>query len=170
MNTPPNFDRAASRYRNALRRLEKGVVVQKSRIMDAASTAPKHLSGAYEFTDLSSTNDLDLDYYTYDLGRVQDVGRQMLKTFDNPTELVEATDRFNALIPNLRKARNPLTHISDDPRLDKMAWFSNIVNLNPDGSVEYLIDPDGVHQDAALEYIKALNDFLQPWISPSPQP
>lgn len=78
------------------------------------------------------------------------------KTFDYPAEIVSALASFDQAIPRLRSVRNPLTHPSDDDRLDGVAWFDSVVRLLPNGSVEYLVDPRYEHHDAALELTRAL--------------
>lgn len=75
--------------------------------------------------------------------------------------MVDALALFDQAVPHLRSIRNPLTHPSDDNRLDGVAWFDSVVRLLPNGSVEYLVDPRHEHHDAALELIRALGTYLQ---------
>jgi hypothetical protein len=44
--------------------------------------------------------------------------RTISKTVDQPDEIVDALAKFDQAVPNLRGIRNPLTHPSDDSRLD----------------------------------------------------
>jgi hypothetical protein len=117
--------------------------------------------------NLTDTPDNDLDYYAYELGRLQDAAREMAKVFTNPKEVRESLDAFNAALPNLRAARNPLTHPSDDARLDNVAWFSALVRLHGNGSVEYLFDPRYGDHDAALALADALTAYLRAAIQAS---
>lgn len=103
----------------------------------------------------------DLDYYAYELGRLQDAAREMLKVFDNPQSVISALTAFEVAVPGLRSARNPLTHASDDARLDDVGWFSALVRLRPDGDVEYLVDPRYGHHDAAETLAEELLRFLR---------
>jgi hypothetical protein len=111
-----------------VKRIRAGLELQRSRILDRAATAPRVLEDSpYEVINLTDTPDNDLDYYAYELGRLQDAAREMAKVFTNPKEVTEALDAFNAALPNLRAARNPLTHPRDNARLDNVAWFSALV-------------------------------------------
>lgn len=165
MPTQEELERKASRFQTALRRIDRGLRTQQSRIVGAAAAAPTRLAGEYPFKDLTGSNDLDLDYYAFDLGRLQDVARAMHTTFHS-NAMAEALAAFDASIPHLRKVRNPLTHVDGRERLDHVAWLSSLVQLNGDGSVEYLVDPRGAHHDAALSLIEQLIEALKPWIQP----
>lgn len=85
----------------------------------------------------------------------------MIKSLDSPPELVDALDVFDRALPKLRQARNPLTHPSDDARLDNAAWFSAFVKLHPNGHVEYLFDPRYQDHDAALALADTLIAYLR---------
>jgi hypothetical protein len=146
-------DLARSRFLAAVKRIRAGLGLQRSRILDRAAIAPRVLEGSpYEVINLTDTPDNDLDYYAYELGRLQDAAREMAKVFTNPKEVTEALATFDAALPNLRAARNPLTHPSDDARLDNVAWFSALVRLRGNGSVEYLFDPRYGDHDAASRW------------------
>jgi hypothetical protein len=71
-------------------------------------------------------------------------------------EIVDALAKFDQAVPNLHGIRNPLTHPSDDTRLDGVAWFDSVVKLLPNEAVEYLVDPRHQHHDAALELSRAM--------------
>lgn len=161
-----DWDKASSRYIAAVRRILAGLRLERERIMESATRAPRLLAGtAYEMVDLTNTPGNDLDYYVYELGRLQDAAREIIKDFDAPAEIVAALTEFEAAIPNLRAARNPLTHPSDDARLDDVGWFSALVRLLPDGRVEYLVDPRYRHHDAAETLSQALLVFLRRGLS-----
>jgi hypothetical protein len=55
-----------------------------------------------------SDDDNDLDYYVYELGRLQAVGRSVVKAFGAPAELVAAREEFEQAIPHLKGIRDPL--------------------------------------------------------------
>ena len=130
--------------------------------MDRTAQAPKLFGGTgHEVTDLTGGTGNDLDYYVYELARLQDLTRAINDTFNHPAEIVDALASFNQAVPHLRSIRNPLTHPSDDNRLDGVAWFHSVVRFLPNGSVEYLVDPRHKHHDAALELIRALGTYLQ---------
>jgi len=130
--------------------------------MEGAGNAPRLLEGTeFEVTNLTGVPGNDLDYYTYELGRLQDTAREVLKAFDDPLEIVTALAAYEAAIPNLRAARNPITHPSDDARLDDVGWFSALVRFLPDGKVEYLVDPRYAHNVAALTLADGLLAFLR---------
>jgi hypothetical protein len=78
-----------------------------------------------------------------------------------PADVVVGLATFDAAVPALRKIRNPLTHPSDDARLDAVAWFDAVVKLHPDGAVEYLVDPRYEHHDAAVELSRVIREFLE---------
>jgi len=94
----------------------------------------------------------DLDYYIYELARLQDMGKSIIKVFGQPQELVDAQAEFDVGIPNLRAIRNPLTHPNDNDELDEVAWFSSAVKLKPGGSVEELVDPRYEQHEVATAY------------------
>lgn len=103
----------------------------------------------------------DIDYYVYELARLQDLAREVVRTFGDPPRVVEALAAFEAAIPALRKIRNPLTHPSDDKRLDEVACFDAVVKLQPGGEVEYLVDPRYEQHDAALDFSRVLAQYLE---------
>ena len=76
-------------------------------------------------------------------------------------DIVDALAAFEEAIPALREIRNPLTHPSDDKRLDNVAWFDAVVRLLPHGAVEYLVDPRHGHHDAAVGLSAALWSYLE---------
>ncbi len=103
----------------------------------------------YEAVDLTDVPTNDLDYYAYELGRLQDVAREMVKTFGSPTEVVTALAAFNEAVPRLRAIRNPLTHADDTARLDTVGRMQALIRYEPNGAVVYLVDPRYEQHDAA---------------------
>jgi hypothetical protein len=162
-------DKARSRLINAVRRIIDGTRLERDRIHQTQETAPRLLEGTeYEVVNLSGVASNDLDYYAYELARLQDAARTTIEVFDSPPVVVDALKAFEAAIPSLRRVRNPLTHPSDDTRLDNFAWFSSVVNLGPAGQVEYLIDPR-THQAGVEQLGQILLDFLRQGIRDSGQ-
>lgn len=157
-----DLDKARSRLIEAVRRSLAGARLQRDRIRNIAANAPKLLEGTeYEVVNLTGQPDNDLDYYAYELARLQDTARTTLAVFGQPQEIVDALATFDADVPNLRKARNPLTHPSNDARLDDVGWLSALVRYRSDGGVEYLVDPRYQHHTAAEELAEALLTFLR---------
>lgn len=155
-------EQARSRFVVARRRIVHGLETQRARIMGRTAQAPKLFGGTgHEVTDLTGGVGNDLDYYVYELARLRELTLVINKTFDHPAEIVDALASFDQAVPHLRSIRNPLTHPSDDNRLDGVAWFDSVVRLLPNGSVEYLVDPRYEHHDAALELSRALGTYLQ---------
>jgi hypothetical protein len=152
--------KAYARFIAAHRRIVLGLELQQRRILSRTASAPKLPAGAYDVTDLCGDPGNDIDYYVYDLARLQDLGRSICSAFDDPAEVVDGLAAFERAIPALRRIRNPLTHPSDDARLDGVAWFDSVVELRADGSVEYLVDPRYGHHDAALEFGRVLFRFI----------
>lgn len=157
-----DLDKSASRFINALRRTSAGLEQQRQRVLDRAASAPRLLPDS-QFPVIDLTGDLgnDLDYYIYELARLQDIGKSIIKVFGQPRELVDAQAEFEAGIPNLRMIRNPLTHPNDNDDLDDVAWFSSAVKLKPDGSVEELVDPRYEQHEVATGYHLALAAYLR---------
>jgi anion-transporting ArsA/GET3 family ATPase len=157
-----DLDKSASRFLNALRRTAAGLEQQRQRILDRAATAPRLLPDSqFPVIDLTGDPENDLDYYIYELARLQDIGKSMIKIFGQPQELLDAQAKFDVGIPNLRVIRNPLTHPNDNDELDEVAWFSSAVKLKPDGSVEELIDPRYEQHEVATAYWLALTQYLR---------
>lgn len=157
-----DLDRARSRFIQAVKRFIVGARLEKERLHRMAASAPRVLEGSEpEVVNLTGLPDNDLDYYIYELGRLQDAAREIIKVFDSPPEVVDVLAMFDAAIPHLRAARNPLTHASDDPRLDDVGWFSALVRFRSNGSVEYLVDPRYQHHDAAEGLATALLSYLR---------
>lgn len=155
-------DLARSRFIGALRRIRAGLELQRSRIVGNVDAAPRMFEGTpYEVTDLSGVPTNDLDYYVFELGRLREAGRAIIKAFGKPAEIVEAAEEFKQAIPRMWETRNPLTHPSDDSRLDDVAWFSGLVELKAGGSVEYLVDPRYSHHNAALKFADAMLVYLR---------
>lgn len=158
-----DLDKAASRFLNALRRTGAGLEKQRERILDRAANSPRLVAdGPYEVINLTGDNDgNDLDYYIYELARLQDLGKSIIKVFNQPEALVDARAAFEAGIPNLRVIRDPLTHPNDNDELDEVAFFSSVVKLKPDGSVLQLADPRYQQHDEAMAYHSALMSYLR---------
>ncbi len=136
--------------------------MERDRIQHQAGTAPRLLEGTeHEVVNLTGLPGNDLDYYIYELGRLRDEAREIIKVFDSPAEVIDALAVFDAEVPKLREARNPLTHASDDSRLDDVAWFSALVRLGPSGAVEYLVDPRHEHHDAAENLAASMLAYLR---------
>lgn len=155
-------DRARSRFIAAVKRFIQGARLERDRIVEGAASAPRLLEGTpQEAIDLTSVPENDLDYYAYELVRLQDAAREIIRVFDKPAVIVEALAKFDASVPHVRKARNPLTHASDDARLDDVVWFSALTRLHPNGTVEYLVDPRYSHHDAAEALAEAMLSFLR---------
>ncbi len=153
--------RARSRYRRAIERTREGLIRQRQRQQERYDAAPRLIpDNPIPIVDMRGDHGLDLDYYIYELGRLQDIAREMLRSFDGPAEVVTALEAFDAGIPNLRRIRNPLTHVDDTARLDDVAWFSSVVLLSDFGRSEDLVDPRYGHHDAAMALADALENFL----------
>lgn len=157
-----DLDKSASRFLNALRRTSAGLEQQRQRILDHAAEAPRLLPDS-QFPVINLTGDPgnDLDCYIYELARLQDMGKSIIKVFGQPQELVDAQAEFDVGIPNLRVIRNPLTHPNDNDELDEVAWFSSAVKLKPDNSVEELVDPRYGQHEVATAYHLALAKYLR---------
>lgn len=161
----PSSDRsiAKRRFHFMTTRIVAGLELQRQRILDRYDRAPRLLPGsALEVVDLTADGDRgnDLDYYVFELARLQDTAREMLKAFDKPQQIFDALQTFNDDIPNLRRIRNPLTHTDDTDRLDNVTWFSSIVELEGSGRVKDLVDPRYGHHDAALALARAIESYL----------
>ncbi|WP_051030103.1 hypothetical protein [Nocardia takedensis] len=164
-----DIDRARSRFLTAIRRIRAGLDLQRSRILGHAAIAHRLLEGTpEEVVDLTGAPDNDLDYYAYELVRLREAAREMSKVFAKPRVVEDALAMFDESLPKLRSVRNPLTHPSDDARLDGVAWFSALVELRSDGSVEYLVDPRYQHHDAGLALADTLISYLREGIRSTP--
>lgn len=157
-----DVDKARTRLIRATTRAIAGARLERSRIQEIADRAPRLLEGeVHEVINLTGQPDNDLDYYAYELARLQDVARTTIKVFGSPQEVVDALAEFDAAVPNLRMARNPLTHPSDDDRLDDVGWMSALVRFGNGGAVEYLVDPRYDHHDAAERLAQSLLGYLR---------
>lgn len=153
---------AQTRFIAGARRIVAGIERQRERIEQRRAEAPRLLEGTpHEAVVFSADGDNDLDYYVYELARLRDLTCEAIKAFGKPQELVDARAAFDAVVPRLREIRNPLTHTSDDARLDDVAWFDAHIRLKPDGSVEYLVDSRYQHHDAALVLGDAVLAYLR---------
>jgi len=157
-----DLDKAASRFLSALRRITSGLETQQRRVLDREANAPRRLPGYHiEVIDLTGDTGNDLDYYIYELGRLEAVGRSVIKVYDMPQELVDAQAVFNERIPKLKEIRDPLTHPNDNDELDDVGWFSSVGRLGDDGRFESFVDPRYDQHDAALAYSAALRQYLR---------
>ena len=157
-----DYDKAASRFLNALRRIQHGLVTQQQRVLDRAARAPRLLPDSpIEVVDLTGAPGNARAYYIYELARLSEAGKSIVKVFGRPPELLAAQNVFENGIPKLRDIRNPLTHPNDNDELDEVVWFSSVVNIKPDGRVEELVDPRYQHHDYAMAYVDALPSFLR---------
>jgi len=154
----------ASRFlKRALAHLGRlGLEQQRQRILDRAANAPRLFPDSqFPVIDLTSDPGNDLDYYIYELDRLQDIGKAINKVFGQPQDLFDAQARFEAGIPNLRVIRNPLTHPNDNDALDEVAWFEAAVKLKPGGGFEALVDPGYELHEVAIAYHLALATYLR---------
>lgn len=86
-----DLDKSASRFINALRRNTAGLETQRKRIVDRAANAPRLLEGTpYEVINLTGDVGSDLDYYIYELARLQDTGKSVINVFGQPQVVVDA--------------------------------------------------------------------------------
>jgi hypothetical protein len=167
-----DLDKTASRFLNALRRTGAGLECQRQRIVQRAANAPRLLPGGpVEVIDLTGDTGSDLDYYIFELARLQDIGKALATVFGRvlgPQQgLLEAQAVFEAAIPRLREIRNPLTHPNDDEKLDQVGWFSSVVSTAPDGRVSDLVDPRYGHHEAAMAYHATLTSYLRAHVTAS---
>lgn len=150
-------ERARANFLAGLERIEAGLALQRGRIVGWSAAAPEVIPGV---TDLRGAPSQDLDYYIYELARLQDLARKVADVLDEPTIVVDSLAEFDRRIPGLRRIRNPLTHIDGWDRLVGVLWFDSVVEAGPDGSVSYLVDPRYGHHDAALLLVEQLRGFL----------
>ncbi len=167
-----DLDKAASRFLTALRRTGAGLETQRQRILDRAANAPRLLpDGPIEVINRTGDTGNDLDYYVFELARLQDIGTSLAKVFGRALrpqqDLIDAKDAFEASIPRLRELRNPLTHPNDDAKLDNVGWFNSVISLEPDGRASDLVDPRYEHYVAAMAYHTRLTAFLREWLAAS---
>lgn len=155
-------DKARSRFIMMVKRFQAGIRQQRERVLKATDEAPRLLAGTpQEVVDLTSVKENDLDYYVYELCRLRDAAREMLKVFDSPPEIAAALQAFDDAIPELRKVRNPLTHASDDARLDDVGSFTAVMRFQMDGRAIPLIDPRYQHHEAAETLADTLLTYLR---------
>ena len=83
------------------------------------------------------------------------------KSFGFPEEVDEALKTFDACVPNLVRIRDARTHTADTNQLDRIGTFSAAVELHPDGSVTYLVDPRHRHHEAALALLDVVQNYLR---------
>ncbi len=169
-----DLDKTASRFLNALRRTGAGLETQRQRILDRAANARRLLpNGPIKVIDLTGDTGNDLDYYIFELARLQDIGKAITTVFGRvlgPQQgLLDAQAAFEAAIPKLRDIRNPLTHPNDDEKLDRIGWFSSVVSTDADGRVRDLVDPRYGHHDAAMAYHAVLVSYLRAHVAASIQ-
>ncbi|MFD4640763.1 hypothetical protein ACFWN2_25840 [Lentzea sp. NPDC058436] len=157
-----DYDRAASRFLEALRRIGAGIVRQRERILDRADNAPRLLPGSpHEVIDLTGDEGNDLDYYIFELARLNEVGKSVIRVFGRPQELLDAQRAFEDVLPSLREIRNSLIHPNDNEKLDNVAFFSSVLELLPGGEVRQLVDPRYGQHNAAMEYHAVLTAYLR---------
>lgn len=156
-----DYEKAAQRFLFAARRTTKGLKLQKERIEWEADNAPEILPGSkIKVRVLDSDKSTDIDYYVYELARLEDIGKSVIRVFGKPPKLVDAQATFDRAIPLLRKARNPLTHPNDNDEMEGFMWFSSLVMDDGYGNTQALVDPRYGQHDAAMAYSKVLTDFL----------
>lgn len=74
-------DRARSWFINAVNRFIEGARLERDRVIRTAAEAPRLLEGTpHEVVNLTGIPDNDLDYYVYELGRLQDAARPQAST------------------------------------------------------------------------------------------
>jgi hypothetical protein len=68
----PHLDQARSRFIRSTRRFIEGARLQRERVLERSATAPRLLEGSpHEVIDLTGQPSTDLDYYTYEMARLQ---------------------------------------------------------------------------------------------------
>lgn len=163
-----DLDKAASRMIAAVRRVRHGLELTRHRIAEREAKMTRlDVDGGTLIVHLTDPGN-DIDFYTFDLGRLQDVAREVMRVFADPVsgkqpvELVEAVKRFDIGVPNLKAFRNALAHPSDDARLDSIVFFSSAKYLDfLTGIAVDLVNPLGAHHDYAMNLCGTLVTFLQ---------
>jgi hypothetical protein len=78
----------ASRFLAGLRRIDVGLAQQRARILQRNADAPRlHRGSPYDVVDLRADPANDLDYYVYELGRLQDLAKEIINRFSESGEI-----------------------------------------------------------------------------------
>lgn len=91
---PPDPEAARPHFLRGVIRVVDGLVLQRSRILTWSAEAPEILPGV---VDLRDTPSHDLDYYVFELARLQDIARDVAKIFQSersPPPSRSSTPRF----------------------------------------------------------------------------
>ncbi len=160
-------DTAVPRFTSAARRIRAGIVQQKRRLDERQSSTKRMHVGAHEVLDFSDDEGLDLDYYAYELVRLQTLTEVTIKVFKQPQALIDALDDFKTALPYLKEVRNPLTHPANTDELDNVVFFGALEKLEPGGRVRYLVDPRYNHHCAALKLADELLNYLRGYLKQS---
>ena len=151
---------AVDQYMAVNRRIREGLELQRDRLLQRKSAIREHLD---EYI-LGPSN--DLDYYIYELARLQDLARTIAREFHAAQPVAVALKTFDVAIPHLRKLRNPLTHPSNDKRLDNIKYLvsaEHVEDFKHRGTV--YLDPDSEHHEAALALSEAMDTYLGGWLA-----
>ncbi len=97
-------DTAVPRFTSAARRIRAGIVQQKRRLDERQSSTKGMHVGAHEVLDFSDDEGLDLDYYAYELVRLQTLTEVTIKVFKQPQALIDALDDFKTHSPTSRRS------------------------------------------------------------------
>lgn len=128
--------------------------------MAATAGAPRLLEGSHEVVNLTGIPDNDLDYYVYELGRLQDAAREIIRVFDQPAEVVDALAAFDAAVPFEGRGTRSPTHPTTLGSMTS-AGSVRLVRIGSTGDVHYLVDPRYGHHDAAEALAEALFTILR---------
>lgn len=80
-----DYDKSASRFLNALRRITHRLLTQHQRILERAASPPRlHPNLEIEIVDLRDDPGNDLDYYIYELARLSETGKSIIRSSASP--------------------------------------------------------------------------------------
>jgi len=160
----PNRDESTlvSRLLRGLGRVEAGLKLQQERILAYNDSVPIEYAGTDHELRVHTDPELDLDYYTFELGRLIALTEEIDKLFNRPTEIDQARTAFLAAAPQAKNIRNALVHFDARPRLDDVVFLGGAIRrFHPNGRVEHLVDARYEQHEAALCLVDAVGKWLR---------
>lgn len=161
--THPDDDTTkVGRFLRGLTRIEAGLALQHSRILSYNENIPVQYEGTDHELKVHTDPEIDLDYYSMELGRLVALAEEIDRRFGASVEVRQAREAFFAVVPHVKATRNAIVHFDARPRLDDVVWLGGAIRrLYPDGRVEHLVDARYEHHEAALALAAALGRWLR---------
>lgn len=103
----------------------------------------------------------DVDYYAWEAVRIIKIAEKVVAAgLRGKVDVERALADLRRDAPRLEEFRNAVTHVEENRGADGITYFSDAVELKPNGQVEYVLDPRYRHHDLLAALVAAAERAL----------